>query len=271
MVNIKVPVVENRQHSHDSFLLAVRAPEIAQSTLPGQFVMVAAADHGAVPAPLLKRALAVYSVHEEDGRPTVVTFLVKIVGEGTQRLRSVRPGEYLDLVGPLGNGFDLEWGKGKISLLVAGGTGIASVFLLAKGWARAGEEVHLVYGGRTADHLIGLEDFKRLEIPVFLTTEDGSLGYQGLVTQGLELYMERFPTKHLNICTCGPNAMMEAVTALAKERGIPCQISVESKMACGFGVCLGCTVKTTDSYRLACTHGPVFNGASFVWEGSSSG
>ncbi len=270
MVSIKVPVVENRQYPYDSFILAVRAPEIAQSVLPGQFVMVAVADRGAAPVPLLKRALAVYSVHPEDGQPSIVTFLVKIVGEGTRRLNSVRTGEYLDLVGTLGNGFDLNRGKGKINLLVVGGTGIASVYLLAEKWYRWGEEVHLVYGGKSADHLIGLDDFKKLGIPVFVTTEDGSLGYQGLVTQGFQEYSSKFPTEHINLCTCGPNAMMEAVTVVARSQEIPCQISVESKMACGFGVCLGCAVKTLDSYRLACTHGPVFDGASFVWESDSA-
>ena len=270
MVSIKVPVVENRQYPHENFVLAVRAPEIARTVLPGQFVMVAIADRGTAPTPLLKRALAVYSVHPEDGRPSIVTFLVKIVGEGTRRLNSVRAGEYLDLVGPLGNGFDLNRGKGKINLLVVGGTGIASVYLLAEKWYRGGEEVHLVYGGRSADHLIGLDDFKRLGLPVFVTTEDGSLGHRGLVTQGFQEYSSKFPKEHINICTCGPNAMMEAVTTVAKTQGIPCQISVESKMACGFGVCLGCTVKTLNSYRLACTHGPVFDGASFVWESNSA-
>ena len=129
MVSIKASVVENRQYPHDSFILAARAPEIAQAVLPGQFVMVAIADRGTAPTPLLKRALAIYSVHAEDGCPSIVTFLVKIVGEGTRRLNSVRTGEYLDLVGPLGNGFDLNQGKGKINLLVVGGTGIASVYL----------------------------------------------------------------------------------------------------------------------------------------------
>lgn len=271
MVNIKVPVVENRQYPNDSLILAVRAPEIAQSVVPGQFVMVAAADRGTAPAPLLKRALAVYSVHTEDGHPSIVTFLVKIVGEGTQRLNSLRPGELIDLVGPLGNGFDLNRGKGRINFLVVGGTGVASVYLLAETWYRRGEEVHLVYGGRSANYLIGLNDFKKLGIPTFVTTEDGSLGHRGLVTEGFQEYLGQFPAEHSNICTCGPNAMMEAVTAVAESRGIPCQISVESKMACGFGVCLGCTVKTLDSYRLACTHGPVFDGDRFVWENGSAG
>jgi dihydroorotate dehydrogenase electron transfer subunit len=119
--------------------------------------------------------------------------------------------------------------------------------------------------------MVGLEDFRQLEIPVIPTTEDGTLGRRGLVTAALGDCLAELPAALANLYTCGPNPMMQAVSAMAKERGIPCQISVEMKMACGFGVCLGCTVKTRGSYRLACTHGPVFDADDFVWETVMSG
>lgn len=259
-------MIENRRYPNGSAIFRVRAPEIAESALPGQFVMAGVATKGGLPAPLLKRALAIFSVHPETRGPDTISFLVKVVGEGTQRLADLQPGDLTELIGPLGNGFDLALARGKINFLVVGGTGIASVLLLAEQLTREGEEVHLVYGGRTEADLIGIEDFLGLDIPVFATTEDGSRGFEGLVTDGFSSYLESFPKELANIYTCGPNLMMEAVTRIAAKYSIGCQISVEAKMACGFGVCLGCTVKTTEDYRLACTHGPVFNASHFVWE-----
>jgi dihydroorotate dehydrogenase electron transfer subunit len=219
-----------------------------------------------IPSPLLKRALAVYSMGFENGEKALIKFLVKVVGEGTRRLAALQPGDQLDLIGPLGNGFNLESARNRINFLVVGGTGIASVYLLAEYLVRQGEVVHLVYGAAKADELIGLHDFERLEIPIFLATEDGSLGYHGLVTGGFRDYLRGYPPQNAQIFTCGPNPMMQAVCEIALKHDIPCQLSVESKMACGFGVCLGCTVKTRGSLRLACTHGPVFHAEDFVWE-----
>jgi dihydroorotate dehydrogenase electron transfer subunit len=210
--------------------------------------------------------MAIYKVESDPSEESRLALLIKVVGDGTRRLAGVKLGDAIDLIGPLGNGFDLERAKGKINFLVVGGTGIASVYLLAKHLSRYGESVHLVYGGRNADALVGLDDFRRLEIPIVTVTEDASLGFRGLVTDGFLYYLDRFPVSQANIYTCGPNPMMQTVTEIAARHRIPCQISVESKMACGFGVCLGCTVKTTGSYRLACTDGPVFDASEFVWE-----
>lgn len=204
-----------------------------------------------------------------EGR-SAVFFLIKVVGDGTRQLASLKPGNQVDLIGPLGNGFDLKRARSKINFLVVGGTGIASVHLLAEHLSRYGEEVHLVYGGRTACDLVGLDDFERLAIPVFVATEDGSRGYEGLVTKAFFEYSDNFPMDKANIYTCGPNPMMQAVTEFANAAGIPCQLSVESKMGCGFGVCLGCSVMTTDSNRLACTDGPVFDSTEFIWEATPS-
>lgn len=264
VVRLEAPVLDNRPFPRQVFVLTVRTPEVAASVRPGQFVMAAVSGQGDTPSPLLKRALAVFTVPDREA--TRITLLIKVVGEGTRRLSAVRPGDTLDLVGPLGEGFDLERGRGRINLIVVGGTGIASAFLLARELARAGEEVRLLYGGRTADDLAGLSPFEQMDIPIVTTTEDGTAGRAGLVTDALRECLERYPVRHLNLYTCGPNRMMQVVSEMAAPLGIPCQISVEIKMACGFGVCLGCTVKTTGSYRLACTHGPVFDASEFVWE-----
>ncbi len=266
---LEAPVLQRIVLPRDNFLLELEAPSMAPEIRPGQFVMAAPCDGLSLPNPLLKRALAVYSVAGKDGAPSRIRLLLKVVGDGTRRLANAHPGSILGLVGPLGNGFDLEAGKGRINLILAGGIGIASVLLLAEQLARAGEVVELLYGARSERDLVGISDFEKLDIPVLVTTEDGSRGEKGLITEGLKRCLERFPREHLNLYTCGPNPMMQAVSRLAVEHGIPCQISVETKMACGFGVCLGCSIKTLDSYRLACTHGPVFQAETFVWEGEN--
>ena len=259
-------VVDNTQLAGPNYLLSIRAPKIASTVRPGQFVMAAVADGLSLPHPLLKRALAVFSVESEEGIPSIITLLIKVIGDGTQRLASLLPKERVDLIGPLGNGFRMAGRQGGVHLLAAGGVGIASFYLLAEEINRAGQEVHLLYGARTEEDLVGLEYFQRLGIPLVLTTEDGSSGIKGLITDGLEQHLAQLVQQTLTLYVCGPNPMMQAVSRMASLHQIPCQISVESKMACGFGVCLGCTVETVNSYQLACSDGPVFDAETFIWQ-----
>ena len=266
---VQAPVVGSTGYPGFNHLLALRSREIAASAKPGQFVMAGLMD---CPSdPLLKRALAVYSIPRPAGDGSILTLLIKVVGPGTRLLAALREGERVSLIGPLGNGFDTSRAKGRVSVLVAGGVGIASVFLLAKELSEAGEEVHLLYGARRARDLVGLQDFQDLGIQVQVATEDGSRGFRGLVTQILEPYFRRYPAQRLALYTCGPNPMMQAVSRLASVHGAGCQVSVETPMACGFGVCLGCSVRTVRSYRLACTHGPVFDAREVVWDAATEG
>lgn len=266
---VQAPVVGSVGYPGFNHLLALRSPEIAASSKPGQFVMAGLVD---CPSdPLLKRALAVYSIPRPAGEGGVLTLLIKVVGPGTRQLAALREGDQISLIGPLGNGFDTSSAKGRVSILVAGGVGIASVYLLAEELHEAGEEVHLLYGARRAQDLVGLRDFQDLGVRVQVATEDGSQGVRGLVTQILEPYFRRYPAQSLALYTCGPNPMMRAVSRLASNHGAVCQISVETPMACGFGVCLGCSVRTVRSYRLACTHGPVFDAREVVWDAATEG
>jgi dihydroorotate dehydrogenase electron transfer subunit len=261
-------LLSNKDLGRDNFLLELQAPEIACSCTPGQFVMAWVEEGLNLPFPLLRKALAVYSLpNSERGK---ITLLIKVVGDGTAKLAGAEPGNTIGLIGPLGNGFETNLSPGKRALIVAGGTGIASVFLLSENLIKNNHPVHLVYGARQAEDLVGLKDFELLSIPSTITTDDGSRGIQGQVTQGLEHYLQQNIAEKSVIYTCGPTPMMRAVSRVAENWGIPCQISVEVKMACGFGVCLGCTVKTRSAYRLACTHGPVFDAADFIWEKTAS-
>ncbi|MFB3903845.1 MAG: dihydroorotate dehydrogenase electron transfer subunit [Acidobacteriota bacterium] len=260
---LQAELIRNRRLPQENYLLTFRAPEICRETLPGQFVMAAPKTHQVVPSPLLKRALAIYSVRGEN-----LAILVKAIGEGTLRLGLMQPGQFANLIGPLGNGFDLTAGRGKVNFLIVGGVGIASVYLLAEKLKQQGDEVHLLYGARTAADLVMLEDFQALDIPCFIATDDGSAGFKGFITAGLGDYMRTCRYAGLNFYTCGPEPMLRAVSTFACAQGIPCQVSVEARMACGFGVCLGCSVLTRDGNRLACSDGPVFQADELVWDKS---
>ena len=248
----------------DNFLLTVDAPAMAPLILPGQFVMAAAGEPYSQPFPLLRRAMALFSI--EGSNRDLVTLLLKIVGDGTRKLAGMKEGDSIHLVGPLGCGFDCELARGRRALIVAGGIGIASVYLLAEQLVRQGTDVHLIYGGRTAADLVCLDYFEALPISLLLTTEDGSRGLAGRVTGSLAKYLPGLSPENNVVYACGPNPMMKAVSSQVVHLGVPCQVSVETKMACGFGVCLGCSVKVQDRYCLACTHGPVFEAAGFQWE-----
>jgi len=258
---LQAELIQNRRLPHDNCLLTFRAPEIARETLPGQFVMAAPKTHQVVPNPLLKRALAVYSLDRG-----YLAVLVKAIGEGTLRLALMQPGHQANLIGPLGNGFDLTAARGKTNYLIVGGVGIASVYLLAQKLKQQGDEVHLLYGARTAADLVMIEDFQAMGLPLFIATDDGSSGFKGFITAGLGDYMKSSGSSNFNFYTCGPEPMLRAVSALACAQGIPCQVSVEARMACGFGVCLGCSVSTHDGNRLACSDGPVFEARELIWD-----
>ncbi len=259
------PLIANKRLPRDNWMLTVLAPEIAETGAPGQFVMASDQTGASLPHPLLRRALAIYDTGREDDKPATIRLLVKAIGEGTRRLAALRAGDEINLIGPLGHGFEIKPSPDRIHVLLAGGVGIASVFLLAERLTKMGEQVHLIYGGRSRNDLVCLDDFHRLGIEVVLTTEDGSAGTTGLITDGLTRHLGGFPSQGWLFYACGPNPMLRAVAELAANLGIPCQVSVETRMGCGFGVCLGCSVKTVRSYRLACQQGPVFTSDELIW------
>ena len=267
VVDIQSRVLANQPLGKNNYLIKLEVPSIFRDCLPGQFVMVAPTEYYNPPFPLLRRALAIFSIEGSD--KNLLTLLLKIVGDGTKKLASLQAGDFLNMTGPLGQGFDTQIALGRKALIVAGGIGIASLYLLAEQLTQQGNEVTLIYGGRSAKDLVCLDYFENLRLSKILTTEDGSLGLQGRVTKGLETYLPDLSETNTAVYICGPNPMMKAVSDEIVPLGIPCQVSVETKMACGFGVCLGCSVKVDGQYRLACTHGPVFESAGFEWEEDS--
>jgi dihydroorotate dehydrogenase electron transfer subunit len=223
---------------------------------PGQFAMVRGATWGQ--APLLPRPM---SLLEPGRRPSI---LIKIVGEGTRRLAHASPGEPFDLLMPLGN----RWAPcpaGHTPILVAGGVGIAPLLFFARELAAAGVRATMLYGGRSATDLPLSEEVAEISDAHFLT-EDGTRGTRGRVTALLETTISAFkgPVK---IYTCGPDRMMAAVAAICQKLGVPCEVSLETPMACGYGVCLGCPVKrNSGGYLYACMDGPCIDAAAIAWE-----
>jgi dihydroorotate dehydrogenase electron transfer subunit len=215
---------------------------------PGQFAMLHL-DPGLVRRdPLLGRPMAIYR-REGD----ILEFRFKVVGRGTAALAAASRGAPLAVVGPLGNGFAPPRGP---CVLVGGGTGIASLFELA---AAAPGPVQVALGGRSRADVLGLRDFEALPVELRIATQDGSAGRRGLVTELLELRAEH------EVFACGPHGMLAAVSDLARAAGARCHVSLESPMACGFGICLGCVVPTREGLRYVCTHGPVFESRALDW------
>jgi dihydroorotate dehydrogenase electron transfer subunit len=219
--------------------------------LPGQFYMLAADPgwgDGASQRPYLARAFSVCRVRE-----ATLAFLVDAIGPGTRRLEALAPGEQLLLVGPLGRGFSAPTELGCAgAILVAGGVGAAPLVIWAEALGDAGASVRSLLGFRSADHARAASLFPGA---VGLATDDGSLGHQGLVTDLLPPALERAPDHA--VYACGPPAMLEAVRRICAERSASAELALEQAMACGFGACFGCVVRTVHGYRRICVDGPV--------------
>ncbi|MFB3920240.1 MAG: dihydroorotate dehydrogenase electron transfer subunit [Terriglobia bacterium] len=274
-----VPVTENRPLTGGHFLLSVRAPRAARVTRPGQFAMIQLLGRSDV---LLRRPMSIYDVTAGNGRgsrrlsaPETLQFLYKVVGRGTDLMARLQPGDKVGLLAPLGHGFFKEDYIAKAReadevLHVAGGIGIAALLLPAREMAQAGIRQRLFFGGRTKADLVGVEDFKPVVEQITLATEDGSRGHQGFVTRPLEAFLAQHAKKKFLLMVCGPWAMLEAAVRLAHTYDQPCLVSMENRMGCGLGVCLGCCIHVVGeghgTYQRVCTEGPVFWAEKVVWE-----
>jgi dihydroorotate dehydrogenase electron transfer subunit len=218
--------------------------------------------------PLLRRPFAVIDVGRgNQGAPVWFEMLYKVVGKGTALLSTLR--ESLDVLGPLGQGFDPR-GDDEEKLLVGGGIGLAPLHLLAAEFVRRKSPVRLFAGGRTRGDLLCLAEFERLGVDCRCATEDGSFGARGLVTAVLLEHLDTLRSKAA-LYVCGPHGMLRALAGIAARRALPCQVSLEGRMACGIGACLGCVTtgknhspKTPD-YRCVCADGPVFESGELAW------
>lgn len=268
-------VLENRVEGNGR-ILTLAVPNWPGS-IPGQFLMIGAGAESEVVRrdPLLPRPMAVYrelgSVEEAPASAAErkVELLYRVVGRGTTLLSEAAPGESISLVGPLGCGFPFareDVGSGP-ALLVGGGTGIASLYELAKALAATDREVVVILGARSAPDLTGRDDFEALGIELVCTTEDGSVGIAGRVTEPLATRLEA-AQGGATVFAVGPTPMMRACAELASEKGAKCLVSLENPMACGFGVCLGCAAPRAEGgFSLVCKAGPIFDAQEIDWKG----
>jgi dihydroorotate dehydrogenase electron transfer subunit len=226
--------------------LKFHAPEIAEDAYAGQFVHLRVLNSS---DPLLRRPFSIAGVDRQAG---LVTIIYRVIGRGTLVLSTAKPGDQLDCMGPLGSGFVIE---GERPLLVGGGMGLAPLAFLAE--QLCPRPVEVLMGGRTAVEMFWTDYFKGICQGIHITTDDGSMGYHGFAPQILpQILAEK---SYDRIYACGPRPMLQGVSELALQAGIPCQISLEAFMACGVGACLSCSCNATDgSRRKVCTDGPVF-------------
>ncbi|MCU1586937.1 MAG: dihydroorotate oxidase electron transfer subunit [Frankiales bacterium] len=242
------------------------APGMAELTRPGHFVAVQVG--GPESSMLLRRAFAIYDVKERGVYGGTLEIVFSVNGKGTAWLASRRPQDKLDLVGPLGKPFRLP-AQPVTATLVGGGYGSAPLLPLAAILRERGCRVDFVLGAATADRLFGQLDAKRIASSMEVTTDDGSQGRQGRVSDVLPQLLDRTVSDVLY--ACGPMGMLRAVSDLAAERGIPCQVAVEESMACGIGVCMTCVLPVIGDDGLtrmvrSCVEGPVFRSERIRWD-----
>ncbi len=273
LVHAAVAVLENVRLARQTYRVRLLSPELAGAIRPGQFLMLRLPDHS---DPLLGRPFALYdTVLDANGRPLGVDVVYLVVGKLTGLLAAVQAGDKLEVWGPLGNGFPDYDGRDHVAL-VAGGIGqtpfLAHVrdLLGTRGYGgrparRMTKDVALYYGVRSADLAAGVEDFRSAGATVHLASDDGSVGFRGFVTQ---LLQQHEPPQQL--VGCGPEPMLRALAEVARRWNVPCDVSLETPMACGVGICFSCVTRVTTSdgwdYRRVCVEGPIFDAAKLAWD-----
>ena len=245
--------IVEKQDFGRSVLLRLHSEQPLPDIQPGQFVQVRV---DGSPTTYLRRPI---SIHDVDFQQNEITLLVQQVGEGTRHLAQTETDTYINMVLPLGNGFTIP-DKSENVLLVGGGIGIAPLYYFAKVLVKKGIRPTLLLGGKSESDLIRLADYQQFG-ETYVTTEDGSIGEKGFVTQH-SIWQQKQLDK---IYVCGPKPMMKAVAKLTAEKDIWCEVSLENLMACGLGACLCCVEDTVDGNVCVCKEGPVFNTRRLKW------
>jgi dihydroorotate dehydrogenase electron transfer subunit len=255
-------IVSKTQAAVGHFQMGLLCPHIAHNAKPGQFIQVRVSNSY---DPLLPRPLAVYRA-----RGDAFDILFKVVGKGTRLLSEKQIGDTLSIMGPLGKGFPIG-DDFQMATLVAGGMGIAALMRLAE--AIKDRPFSVLMGASTRDKIVGAEDLLAMGTEVHIATEDGSAGHKGLVSELLAemLQKEECPREHHRIFACGPTPMLKVISRIAARYNISAYISLEERMACGVGACLGCVCQVISpdgetQYKTVCADGPVFDAREIVWK-----
>jgi dihydroorotate dehydrogenase electron transfer subunit len=270
ILNIKVKILSRKEVVPNIFLIKLKAPEIAQDALPGQFVHIKCSKDNYT---LLRRPLSIHRIDKEKGEMFI---LFQVVGEGTKLLAQRVIGDDLNILGPIGNGFNI-YPESKKIMIVGGGIGVAPLLALCEESIRQGKEVRVLIGALKKELVIGEESIRNLGAKVDIATDDGSYKYKGLVTDLLERTIKEGWLAD-QIFACGPKSMLRKINEIALKANIDCQVSLEERMGCGIGACLGCVCKIKAKeknnkqnqikyiYKRVCVDGPVFGGSEVVWD-----
>lgn len=254
-------ISEHVKISGDIFSMTLNAAEIAEAARPGQFLQVRVSTSI---DPLLRRPFSIHRINRKKGQ---IMLLYRVIGKGTAILAQKVVGEEVDVMGPLGNGFSIQKPFNH-ALIVAGGMGSAPVFFLMDELRSMGKNISFLWGAKTGCEIFSIDELKQTDINLLLATEDGTLGETGFVTDCLQRYLEDFNPSEVMGFVCGPAAMIYTVQKMALETSFEWQVSVEERMACGVGVCMGCAVPiSTNDFKLVCKDGPVFDLKEIVCHG----
>lgn len=255
-VNASFPVTSVQLVADDTYRLRFHAPELASALRPGQFLNILTSE---LHDPLLRRPYSISMVRGEE-----CEILFSVVGKGTALLAGLREGDRIGVLGPLGNtfGYAKEFDT---AIIVAGGIGVAPFPYLTASLRALGKPVHTFLGARSASRVVreGLDG-------LHIATDDGSEGFHGTSVACLDAFLDEHPLPGARIFACGPNAMLAAAQELAGRRGLPCELSLESEMACGVGICQGCPIERVEGerkYALVCTDGPCFDSGDIIFHG----
>ena len=236
-------VAENKPLTREVYRMVLKG-DVSAFTAPGQFLNLK------LEGRFLRRPISLCDLGEDSA-----AIIYKVVGQGTAQMAAMQPGEKLDVLTGLGNGYDLA-DAGEAPLLIGGGVGVPPMYLLAKRLRARGKAVHALLGFNKASEIFYEEEFRALGCTVTVATADGSYGVRGFVTDAL-------PKSYSYYYCCGPEPMLRAVYKTAKGSG---QLSFEKRMGCGFGACMGCSCKTITGYKRICKEGPVLRKEEIAWE-----
>ncbi len=260
MKHIKAKVISQKKLKKGCFRIKLEAPYIAKKAKAGQFLHIRC---GNSTNPLLRRPISIHRIGVR-----YVEILYNVVGTGTKILSQKKAGETIDVIGPLGNGFKIRKNSKSLKMLVAGGIGVAPLLGLAEELRRGTKKKFVVIlGAKTQNHILCDREFKRLGAEVYIATEDGSRGKKALATELARDIAKSKNYKRQDICVyaAGPMAMVKALCSLTEGCSLESQVSLEERMACGLGACLGCAIDTQSGYKRVCKDGPVFNMCNIVY------
>jgi len=277
MYQVLSKILFNTEVSPTYYKMGVDCPEIAGRATPGQFIMVRVSNQL---DPFLRRPFVIHRIQsanrkgESTGSDSQIEILYKVVGKGTEIMSEMKEYDEIDLLGPVGNGYRIDTNI-RTAVLVGGGIGVAPLLSLAEriiSQCSRLKSLLLLLGGKRMDDVLCVKEFEKLGVEVRVATEDGSLGHRGVVVDLLLDYLESrdySPDSSTHCFACGPDTMLKEVSKIIAEKGISCQISLEARMACAVGACLGCVVRTKakgDVYKKVCKDGPVFDSNEIIWE-----